>query len=264
VTPDFADPQRSRGSADPGRHTGEDGGADGVSSENCGTANVSTVLLDLDGVLMDHRGAATSAVRDWFGERATLEVVHAWFVAQDRRLAEWRIGAATWEEQRRNRLRDVLPLVDEPVGTDEELDALFATGYLPAYERAWHAFDDAAEALEGLRLAGFRLAVLTNGSERQQTAKLRAIGLLDAVGPVFTAGALGLRKPDPRAFLAVCDRLEVLPGSVLYVGDEFEVDVLGARSAGLRAVLLDRDGGAPPEEPAVVRSLADLLPLLLR
>jgi putative hydrolase of the HAD superfamily len=225
-----------------------------------GSADVETVLLDLDGVLMDHRGAAQEAVEDWLGERATPEVLDAWFLAQDRRLAEWRAGTATWQEQRRSRLRDVLPLLDEPVGDDDELDRLFATGYLPAYQRAWRAFDDAAPALAALAAAGFRLAVLTNGSEHQQTAKLRTIGLLDAVGPVFSAEAIGARKPDPRAFLTVCAALDAAPDSVLYVGDEHEIDVLGARSAGLHAVLLDRLGTAPAGESAVIRSLADLLP----
>jgi putative hydrolase of the HAD superfamily len=234
-----------------------------VSPDSCGSANLSTVLLDLDGVLMDHHGAAIAAVHAWLGDRATPDVVTAWFAAQDRRIAEWRSGTATWEEQRRNRIRDVLPLLGEPIGSDAELDDLFATGYLPAYEQSWRAFDDAAPALAALTAAGVRLAVLTNGSELQQTKKLRATGLADVVGPVFTAGALGLRKPDPRAFLTACERLGVAPGSVLYVGDEYEVDVLGARAAGLSAVLLDRDGTAPAQETRVIGSLAELPTLLL-
>ena len=85
---------------------------------------MSTVLLDLDGVLMDHTRAAQEAIRSWLGERLTPEVEAAWFAAQDVRLKEWRDGTATWEEQRRNRLKDVLPLIGEPIGTDDELDAL--------------------------------------------------------------------------------------------------------------------------------------------
>jgi len=41
------------------------------------------------------------------------------------------------------------------------------------------------------------------------------------------------------------------------------VDVLGARAAGLAAVLLDRSGTAPPQESEVIRSLAELPPLLV-
>jgi putative hydrolase of the HAD superfamily len=234
-----------------------------VSSDPSGSARITTVLLDLDGVLMDHRAAAREAVHAWLGERATPVVVDAWFASMAVHLAEWRAGTSTWVEQRRNRLRDVLPLLGEPVGAGEELDALFASGYLPAYERAWRGYDDAAPALAALSTAGYRLGVLTNGTETQQRAKLRMLGLAEAVGPVFTAESVGAPKPDPRAFLAACAGLGVRPDEVLYVGDEHETDVLAARGAGLSAVLLDRDGTAPPEETAVIASLTEL-PALLR
>lgn len=224
---------------------------------------VRTVLLDLDGVLMDHTRAAREAVRAWLGDRSTPEVETAWFAAQERRLAQWRAGELGWEEQRRARLRDVLPVLGERVGSDDELDAQWAAGYGGAYRRSWRGFEDAEPAIRALHDAGVATAVLTNGAEDQQTAKLRTIGLLDLVGPVLTAGALGLRKPDPRAFLVACERIGAAPSSVLYVGDEHEVDVLGARGAGLHAVLLDRDGTAPPDETAVIRSLA-ALPALVR
>jgi putative hydrolase of the HAD superfamily len=262
MPPDLADPQNSRGSAEPRRHAGADTSADGVSAKNCGSASITTVLLDLDGVLLDHASAAREAVHAWLGDRATPEVLTAWFAAQDLRLAEWRAGTATWQDQRRNRLRDVLPLLGEPVGDDATLDALFDSGYAAAYRRSWHGFDDAAPAVAALAAAGYRLAVLTNGSEQQQTAKLRAMGLLEPMEAVFTAEAIDARKPDPRAFRIACERLGVAPEHVLYVGDEHEVDVLGARGAGLSALLLDRDGTAPPDEHAVITSLAELLPLL--
>jgi putative hydrolase of the HAD superfamily len=235
-----------------------------VSSGPSGSARFTTVLLDLDGVLMDHRTAMREGVHAWLGDRATPTVVDAWFASTEVHLAAWRAGELSWAEQRRSRLRDVLPLLGEPVGTDDELDALFASGYLPTYERAWRGYDDVVPALAVLRTAGYRLGVLTNGSDRQQRAKLRALELTDLVGPVFTAEGVGAPKPDPRAFLAACAGLGVPPSEVLYVGDEHETDVLGARGAGLSAVLLDRLGTAPAEETAVIRSLAELPALLPR
>jgi len=234
-----------------------------VSADPSGSARITTVLLDLDGVLMDHRTAMREGVHAWLGDRATPAVLAAWSRATEVHLAEWRAGTSSWADQRRNRLRDVLPLLGEPVGTDEELDAVFAAGYLAAYERAWRGYDDVVPALGALRAAGHRLGVLTNGSERQQRAKLRALDLIDLVGPVFTAEGVGAPKPDPRAFLAACAGLGVAPEEVLYVGDEHGTDVLGARGAGLSAVLLDRFGSAPPEEAAVITSLA-ALPAFLR
>jgi putative hydrolase of the HAD superfamily len=220
------------------------------------------VLLDLDGTLMDHPRAVRRALEGWLGAAATEPVVAAWHAASDRHLLEWRAGRIGWNEQRRRRLTEFLPILGRPVGTPEELDRTFAEGYLAHYDRSWTAYEDVEDGLAALREAGHRLAMLTNGSEHQQRAKLTALGLLDSVGPVFTAEGIGARKPDPAAFAIVCDRLGVPAAEVVYVGDEHEIDVLAARAAGLGGVLIDRDDAGPAAERARIRSLRDLVPLL--
>jgi len=222
------------------------------------------VVFDLDGTLLDHAASARRGLGEWLGERGlvlTDEVAAAWAAAEERHFAAWRSGEVTWAEQRRRRLRDVLPLLGVPVGTDADLDAAFA-GFLAAYERAWTGFADAEAGVDGVQGLGLATAVLTNGTEEQQRAKLDRLGLLERVGPVLTAEGLGVAKPDPRAFQLLCERLGLARDQVAYVGDDHVVDVLGARSAGLRAVHLDRTG-AGPLDPATITTLADL-PRLLR
>ncbi len=55
-----------------------------------------------------------------------------------------------------------------------------------------------------------------------------------------------MAKPDRRAFEQVADELGVPAAACLFVGDDPQRDVAGARAAGMRAVLVDpaRDGGA--------------------
>lgn len=79
---------------------------------------------------------------------------------------------------------------------------------------------------------------------------------------VFSRSELmGHAKPAPEAFLLPCDSMQVPPAQTLYVGDNYRVDVEGARNSGLHAVHLDR-GGA--ERPGAVQNLAELLTLLTR
>ena len=222
---------------------------------------LAAVVFDLDDTLFDHSTATRSGLRTWarsLGRTSTPELEEAWRAAEQRHFASWRDGRISFDEQRRRRLRDVLPLLRLPVGDDAELDDLFTTGFLTAYQQAWTGFDDVDAALQAVQEAGLRTAVLTNGTRQQQNAKIEAIGLSGRLGPVFTAEELGVAKPRPQAFLRVCEHLGVAPEQTLYVGDDHSVDVLGARAAGLRAVHLDRAGTAAVEEEVRITSLLQL------
>jgi putative hydrolase of the HAD superfamily len=229
------------------------------------TSRVHTVLFDLDGTLLDHRGSVTTALHEWLptlGPAASADVVDAWFTAEERHFPAWRRGEISFGEQRRRRLRDVLPRVGHSVGDDAELDRVFE-GYLRHYESAWTLFDDVEPALSELLHQGFEVAVLSNGLVSQQTAKLEKVGLTGRVGPLFTAEGLGVAKPDPRAFSRVCEELGLATGSVLHVGDLFDIDVVPARLAGLAALHLDRYDEGPRDERCRITTLRDL-PALLR
>lgn len=183
--------------------------------------------------------------------------VATWRAAEQRHFPAWRSREISFAEQRRRRLRDVLPAWGLPVPEDDvALDAVFA-GYLEHYESAWHAFDDVLPALAALRARVPRIGVLTNGVVAQQRAKLAALDLADAFDVVVTAEDLGVAKPAPSAFTGACARLGTDPARTLYVGDDHEVDLLGARAAGLQAVLVDR--GARAASRDVVRSLTDVV-----
>ena len=221
---------------------------------------VAAVLFDLDGTLLDHRRSAVEGLRSWldsFGRPLTADLEAAWFIAEAEHYQCWLDGLISHEEQRRRRLRDFLPLLGLAVGPDAELDDLYTGGFLAAYESAWCGFAD-LDIVPACRTADLRTGVLTNGSVRQQNAKTRALGLAGCLDVVVTSEELGWAKPDPRAFRMACQRLGTAPEQTVYVGDNHEVDVLGARSAGLRAVHVDRLGAGPSQESQQIATLADL------
>jgi len=59
---------------------------------------------------------------------------------------------------------------------------------------------------------------------------------------VSSAGA-GVRKPDPAIFAPALELAGCRPDEALHVGDTAEEDVAGARAAGIRSLLIDREGG---------------------
>lgn len=201
------------------------------------------VGFDLDGTLFDHRGAASTAIDTLirsFGAEPSARVRHIWFENEDAEFERWRLGEISFQEQRRRRLRAVmLALGLSPPENDGGLDAFFDE-YLVAYRSSWKPFPDSVEVLTDLRRRGFKLGVLTNGAQEQQIDKLRAVGLHELVDAVFTSEALGVQKPDTRAFRSLAEGLGALPAECVFVGDHPEHDVAGARAAGMTAVLIDR------------------------
>ena len=123
-------------------------------------------------------------------------------------------------------------------------------------------YPDAIEALGTLRRAGHALAVVSNW-DCSLPDWLGTSGLLELVDGVVTSAEVGAAKPDPAVFERALELVGVGPERAVHVGDSVEADVRGARAAGIRAVLVRRDGGPAPHASAhVVRSLNEVPALL--
>lgn len=225
---------------------------------------LAAIAFDLDGTLFDHHTSSRTAVAQFvcgMGVAPTEDVLALWFAAEDEHFESWRAGHISFADQRRRRLHTFLPGLGLAVpSSDEALDALFAV-YLQHYERAWTAYPGTVELLTDLRHRGLRTGLLTNGSQDQQTAKLRATGLLPLFDVVCTSEALGVTKPDPAAFEALCAGLDATPAEVGFVGDHPEHDVAAARAAGLRAELVDHTGVRTRQVRTLRAAVARLLSL---
>jgi putative hydrolase of the HAD superfamily len=201
------------------------------------------VGFDLDGTLLDHSGASAAAIdafTTWLDAPTSEQTRSLWAAAEDEQFEQWRAGRITFQEQRRRRLRSFLPALEVDVPLDGgELDALFEQ-YLLSYRAAWRPFPDAVELLVTLHRQRVPVGVLSNGSHKQQLDKLASIGLDRYIGVVCTSELIGFAKPDPRAFHALAKGLGVEPADLVFLGDNPEHDIAGARAAGIRAGLVER------------------------
>ncbi len=110
-------------------------------------------------------------------------------------------------------------------------------------------FDDVLPAFSVLQDRGMALGLVSN-IDKDITPLLDKLGITNWLKVRMTSHEAGVSKPQPAIFHKAVQKAGVSAAEVLYVGDQYQIDVLGARGAGLKALLLDR-GGFFDEVPAV-------------
>jgi HAD superfamily hydrolase (TIGR01509 family) len=133
---------------------------------------------------------------------------------------------------------------------------------LNTYHRAhnlWEFVPDSVRpALAALRDLGLRLTVVSNANGTL-CAHLARIGLDSLVDCMLDSFDEKVEKPDPRLFAIALERSRATRESTIHVGDLYNVDVVGARSAGLRAVLMDEADLRPDADCPRIHSLDELV-----
>jgi len=112
------------------------------------------------------------------------------------------------------------------------------------------------EALDRLRRQ-YSIAVISNADGRID-AVLRRCGICDCFASITDSGNVGHEKPHPAIFAAALHEMKANPAESLYVGDVYSVDYVGARNAGMQAVLFDVAGAYREREFPRVESLNEL------
>jgi putative hydrolase of the HAD superfamily len=86
----------------------------------------------------------------------------------------------------------------------------------------------------------YKLAIITNGSSIMQNKKIDALGIRKYFNEIIISNDVGIKKPNKEIFILACDRLKIIPSEVVYIGDNFDIDILGATNAGLKAIWINK------------------------
>jgi putative hydrolase of the HAD superfamily len=218
-------------------------------------AHVEAVMFDLDGTLLDRRRSFERFARNQWQRFA-----HVLNAVDREQYVQTLINADRDGYAPRNELFiGVIAQFELPSALAETLLGDYRAGF----PSACMLFPDAAQTLCSLRASGLKLGLITNGSVRMQSAKLACLALSPMLDTILISDAEGISKPKRQIFDRALERLNVTSAHAVFVGDHPEVDVAGARAAGMRAIWR-RDPGVPRgvEADAVIEELGDLLPLL--
>jgi len=133
-------------------------------------------------------------------------------------------------------------LLDE-ASVQELFDDLYVHFAAP---EAWRVFDDVYPTLDKLRNHGLKLGLISNWDERLRPL-LTELQLTPYFDPIVISVEAGSTKPSSGIFVRAVSLLAIPSHSILHVGDSLSEDVVGARSAGLQGLLLDRKASGARE-----------------
>ena len=95
----------------------------------------------------------------------------------------------------------------------------------------------------------YRIGILTNGTTKNQGKKLETLGSDHWFNPktMFISDSIGAAKPDVKAFHTVQKEMKLNPEETWFIGDTFEIDVVGAKNSGWHVIWFNHRNRPMPE-----------------
>lgn len=231
------------------------------------------VLFDIDETLVDLRAAMGNTVRQISAEDLAHFTEQDWAAYQHLYAADplgyydkYLAGELSFTRQRMLRVAHAQQAHGLPP-LDDDAEEAWNAAYEQVLPQHFTAFDDVTAVLDELDALGIPYGAVSNNVHDYQRAKLDAAGL-QRIKVLVGIDTVDAAKPDPAIFLEGVRLLGTAPARTLYVGDNPVVDAVGAVTAGLRGIWLERSGdsvlrGEYPDL-TVVSSLKAVLGLFQR
>jgi len=240
-------------------------------NHNAWKADVRAVLFDLDGTL---RHSHPTFMQSFLQTAENLNIsapsernrqanrwLHYYWAQSPELLADW----PTYLEQPEYFWANHARLLLLALGCNEiesaPLGSEIARRMLERFKPEDRVLPDVPIALARLKSVGYRLGVVSN-RRKPFEEQLASLSLLEYFEFSLYAGELERWKPNTEMFAIALDHLELPAQAVVYVGDNYYADVVGAQRAGLRPVLLDPDSLFPEAGCPAIAQIGDLPDLI--
>jgi len=118
--------------------------------------------------------------------------------------------------------------------------ALQVLAKLQKYNWTYKIYDDSLPTLKDLRKRGFTIGLISNVVQDMDSL-YSELGLKSYLDFKITSAEVGYDKPHPEIFQAALRKSKVKAQEAIHVGDQYELDIVGAQSVGIKALLIDRN-----------------------
>ena len=199
---------------------------------------IKAVIFDLDRTILNLAIA----------EKIALELIYKNYIKCDYSFEEFLIsynainefwwqkrsnGEANPEEVRHYRFKDLFEkLTVKSKYTIDEISSI----YMLNSKEYWRSYPNVIDILEILFDSNFKLGIITNGFTEVQKRKIDHLGIKHYFKSIVMSDDLNIAKPDKRIFHHSLEELEAEANESVYIGDDYNTDILGAKKAGLHAI----------------------------
>ena len=129
---------------------------------------------------------------------------------------------------------------------------------LQQHKWEFKAYDDTLPTLKELKNRGLILGLVSNVAQDMESTYAE-LGLQPYLDFKVTSFEVGYDKPRPEIFMAALKKAQVKPEESIYVGDQYHLDIVGARGVGMKALLIDRNNYFPDiTDCPRIRSLTEI------
>ncbi|HXH10403.1 MAG TPA: HAD family hydrolase [Alphaproteobacteria bacterium] len=126
-----------------------------------------------------------------------------------------------------------------PIAADDPCVAHAVEAYFEPFVKSCQLIPETREMLQTVAKR-HRLALLSNFTHPPAVDRiLTCLGVAEFFDVVLVSGRVGVRKPHPKIFAALTEEMQLSPGEIIFVGDELEADIVGARNAGMQTIWMN-------------------------
>jgi putative hydrolase of the HAD superfamily len=214
---------------------------------------IRAVFFDLDGTLYDRDAAILQLAEHQFDELSS-DFPHV-----ERKLfIEKLVLLDGHGHDRTPRLHHALAKV---LGFSDSVADRLEDYFRSHYPKFCALTDDTRTTLETLKSRGLKMGIITNGPTLWQSRKIECLGIAPLFDTILISGSEGIEKPDPRIFARAVENCGVEAKESIFVGDHPEIDIQGARAAGLLLVWKRMPYWNVPEDVPRIDRLSEILRL---
>jgi HAD superfamily hydrolase (TIGR01549 family) len=105
-------------------------------------------------------------------------------------------------------------------------------------------YDDTLPTLKELKNRGLIIGLVSNVVQDMEPTYTE-LGIQPYLDFKVTSSEVDCDKPRPEIFMAALDKAKVKPEESIFIGDQYHLDIVGARGVGIKAVLIDRNDYSP-------------------